>query len=703
MIRRVKKKSNPNINLRFNLLSVFVYLIGIVLIIQLFNLQIVNGAKYREQSNTRLTRETVQEVARGNILDRAGNILVGSNMKFGLELYKTKIDSETLNNSIFNIIRVLEKFSVSYPNSFPISIDPFKFDYEGKKLKKWLKDENMDENMTAEEVFFKFKDRYKINRASIEETRKILGVRYEISKKGYSNTRAIKIAKNIPREAVAIFSENGDMFPGINITVEPERVYPKGSLASHILGYVSKIGEKEYNQKKDRYDQNDMIGKTGIEYVFEEFLKGKKGIKQIDMAVDGTITGEYIAKEAIAGSDIVLTIDANLQKVTEDAIKANMEKIRRGGFGKVYDAISESCIVMDVKTGQILAMASYPDYNPSDFVGGISTENWNKYMNDRGKPLVNKNIQTSYSPGSIFKMITAIAGLESGAITPSTKINDTGYYRKYEKYGTVMSCWLHSGHGWLDVVGAIEKSCNYFFYETADRMQIDTLNKYSRYFGLGEKTGVELQDETAGVLASKETKKKLHPNEATWGPGDTLNAAIGQGDNEFSPLQMAKYISMIANGGKPIDVSVIKTIRNSNGIEESRQNINKFINAKLGIEEKEIEDVSINEKNMKVVLEGMKSVTEEGGTASSIFRNFQIPVGGKTGSAEAPGNKVNAWFAGFAPFDNPEIAVVVMAENGGHGYYTAEAVREIMQEYFGMNVNNVSEDVTEIPYVEIFR
>ena len=303
-------------------------------------------------------------------------------------------------------------------------------------------------------------------------------------------------------------------------------------------------------------------------------------------------------------------------------------------------------------------------------------------------------------------MVTAIAGLESGAINANTKINDTGVYTKYEKYGTKMNCWYytdyHRGHGWLDVVGAIEKSCNYFFYETADRMGIDILDKYAQYFGLGTKTGVELQDETSGVLASKESKAKLHPNESAWGPGDTLNAAIGQGDNEFSPVQMAKYISMLANGGKTIDVSIVKTIRKADGTEESRSNINQYINQKLGLTYSENEDITINQQNLKVVLEGMRSVTEEG-TASSIFQGFEIAVGGKTGSAEAPGNKVNAWFAGFAPFDDPEIAVVVMAENGGHGYYTAEAVKEIMREYFGMNIKNVSEDVTAIPYTESMR
>ena len=708
MIRRVGgiKKNNANTNLRFNVMTIITYLVGIVLLMQLFNLQIVHGAEYREESNTRLTRESVLEATRGNIMDKSGNVLVSSTTKFGLELYKSKIDTDDLNNTILNMINVLEKYNVSYPDSFPIKMDPFEFTLSGEDLSNWKRSNNLAEDITAEQAFFKMKEKYKINKADNVETRKIMAIRYEIVQKGYSSTKAVTISNDIPREAVAEFSENSEKFPGINIFVKPERTYTKGTLASHILGYASKISSDEYKTRKDTYDQNDMIGKTGIEYVFEEYLKGKKGVKQIDMAVDGTITGEYTSEEAVPGSDVVLTIDANLQKVTEDALAANMQKIRSGGFGKAYNAISESCVVMNVKTGEILAMASYPGYNPSDFIGGISTEKWNSYINDVSKPLVNKAIQTSYSPGSIFKMVTAIAGLESGVITPKTVINDTGVYTKYEKYGTRMNCWYytdyHRGHGPLNVIGAIEKSCNYFFYETADRMQIDTLDKYAKYFGLGNKTGVELRDETSGVLASKETKAKMHPDASYWAPGDTLNAAIGQGDNEFSPLQMAKYISMLANGGNKIDVSIIKTIRKADGTEESRDNIRNFVKQKLGLSDGNTEDLNINKDNLQVVLEGMRSVTEEG-TAASIFKDFEIAVGGKTGSAEAPGNKVNAWFAGFAPFDNPEIAVVVMAENGGHGYYTADAVKQIMREYFGMNLQSVTEDVTATPYTEEIR
>lgn len=707
MIGRSWKK--PNINLRFNLLVVFTYIAGIILIVRLFNLQIVHGAEYREESNTRLTRETTVEAARGAILDRTGTTLVSSNMTFSLELYKTKIDNNGLNDSILNIIQVLEKYDISYPDSLPITINPYNYTISENTLAKWKKSNNLDENATAEEAFEKLKNKYEItNTNNLEEIRKIMRIRYEISQKGYSSTKSITLASGLPREAVAEFSESSSKFPGINIVVDPAREYTSGTLAAHILGYASQISSEEYQSRKDTYTQNDIIGKTGIEAVFEEFLKGKNGTKQIDMDVDGTITGEYTSKEAVAGSDIVLTIDANLQKVTEDALAANIQKISSGGFGKRYDARAGACVVMNVNSGEILAMASYPTYNPADFVGGISTENWNKYNNDTSHPLVDKAIQNSYSPGSTFKMITAIAGLESGVINTNTTINDTGRYTKYRDYQPV--CWYytdyHRGHGSLNVSGAIEKSCNFFFYETGDRMGIDTLAKYAKYFGLGTKTGIELQGETSGQLASKETKSKLRPNssDGNWNPGDTLQASIGQGDNEFSPLQMAKYISILANGGNKIEPTIIKTIRNANGSESSKEDIKKFVNNKLGIQEEETEDLQIQQKNLDAVLKGMESVTQDSeGTAYVRFKDFGISVGGKTGSAEAPGNKVNAWFVGFAPFENPEIAIVVMVENGGHGNYTAEVVRDIMEEYFGMNTQTVEEDMSAKPYTQIMN
>lgn len=702
-----KGTKNVNTNLRFNVLTVGIYIIGVILIVKLFSLQIVHGAEYREQSNTRLTRESVLEASRGAILDKTGATLVTSTMDFSLEMYKSKVDTDTLNTYILNMIQILEKYNVSYVDSFPINIETFKFTISDETLKKWKKSNNLDENITAEEAFYKFRNKYGIqNTNDITEIRKIIAIRYELAQKGYSSTKAVTIAKNIPREAVAEFSESSDKFTGINIVVQPVRQYTSGSLASHILGYASQINSKEYETRKDTYSQNDIIGKTGIEGVFEEYLKGKNGTKQIDMDVDGSTTAEYISKEAVAGSDIVLTIDANLQKITEEALAANIQKIASGGFGRAYDAKAGACVVMNVNSGEILAMASYPDYNPADFVGGISQEAWNNYTNNEAKPLVDKAIQNSYSPGSTFKMVTAIAGLESGAINLNTKINDTGIYTKYSDYQP--KCWYytdyHRGHGYLDVSGAIEKSCNYFFYETSDRMGIDTLVRFAKYFGLGSKTRVELQYETAGVLASKATKAKLHPNESSWTAGNTLQAAIGQSDNEFSPVQMARYISMLANGGHKVNPTIVKTIRNADGSEVSREEINKFIKNKLGLEEDNSENIEINQSFLNAVLKGMQSVTSDtGGTAYVRFKDFNISVGGKTGSAEASGNKVHAWFVGFAPFENPEIAIVVMVENGGHGNYTAEVVRDIMEEYFGMNTQNVEEDMSAIPYVQILN
>ena len=704
MAKGINKKI---INFRYNIITIFTYLIGIILIVQLFNLQIVHGAKYREESNTRLTRESTLEATRGEILDRSGNVLVSSSQKFNLELYKSKIDTNALNDSILKIIQVLEKYNVSYVDSFPIKIDPFEYTIADTNLSNWKSNNGIDENATAEEAFYKFKDKYKIQNTDISEIRKIIAIRYAIVQEGYSSTKSLTIAKDIPREAVAEFSEEGDEFPGINISVQPVRQYKQGTLASHILGYASKIGSEEYQKKKDEYNQNDIIGKTGIEAVFEKYLKGKNGTKQIDMAVDGTITAEVVEKEAVAGSNVVLTIDSQLQKIAEEALKDNIEKIKNGGFGKSYDAKGGSCVVMNVKTGEVLAMASYPDYNPQSFADGISNEEWKSYNENKSYPLLNKCIQSAYEPGSIFKMVTAIAGLESGNISLTEKINDTGVYKKY---GAEWKCWYytdyHRGHGYLNVIGAIEKSCNFFFYETADRMGIDTLDKYATYFGLGRKTGIELPSETAGTLASKDYVKSI---KGSWNPGDTINAAIGQGYNKFTPLQMTKYISMIANGGNNVNVSIVKTIQNADGTEVSKDEINEYVKEKLGLTEENTENITLNKDYVNAVREGMKSVTSgESGTAYVRFKDFNIKVGGKTGSAEAGkdanGNDiVNAWFAAFAPYDDPEIAVVVMVENGGHGNYTAEAVRNIMAEYFGMNTQNVTEDMQAVSYTESMR
>ena len=692
MKQKIKKQ---NVNFRFNVLTVIVYIVGIILLVSLFNMQIVHGAEYRETSNTRLSRESTLEATRGDILDRSGNVLATNTTTFNISLYKTKSDNATLNNCILNLVNLLQKNNSSYPDNFPINANK-KYTISGNDLTKWLETYKLSSNTTEEEAISYFIKKYEITNSKWEDIRKILAIRYEITTKGYSNTKSLQISKNVPREVVAQISEKNEDYPGITITTDSERKYNYGSLASHILGYIGRITQSELeNSEQGTYENDDYVGKTGIESLFENYLKGTDGIEEIEMSVDGTVTGSTVTKDAIQGSSVVLTIDSKLQEVAEKALKNNIEKIRNGGFSKRYDADGGSVVVLNVNSGEVLAMASCPDYDPNVWVGGISQDDYNQIKENNA--LFNKSISGSYAPGSIYKMATAIAGLESGAVTRTEKINDTGVYYYG---GQAWKCWYytdyHRGHGYLNVAGAIQHSCNYFFYETARRMGIDTLDKYASYFGLGTKTGIELPSETSGTLASKEEKKD-------WVGGDVLNAAIGQGDNSFSPLQIAKYIAMVANGGNKINPTIIKTIMNADETEESSSQIRKFVNNKLGLSSDKGEDVKISKENINAVLSGMESVTsDEGGTAYSVFRNFNIKVGGKTGSAETTGNKVNAWFAGFAPYNDPEICVVVMVENGGHGFYTAEVAKKIIEEYFGMNIdsNEIQEDNSAERYTE---
>lgn len=688
-----------NTNLRYNLITILVYIVGIVLIVQLFNLQIVNGKEYRETSNTRLSRETVIKAARGSIKDRTGNLLVTTKMGFNIELYKTKINTTTLNKTILNTIKILENNNDKYINNLPISIEPFKFTIDDEESQvNWKKENDIKEDATPEQCFYELKEKYKIEQDNILETYKIMVVRYEISRNGYSSIRPVTIAKDVSRESAVKLGEQSIYFPGISATNEPMVSYPSGSLASHILGYVGNITETELDGREDTYGINDVIGKVGIQYVFEEYLRGKDGIKQLDMSVDGTITDEYITQEAVAGSDVILTIDANLQAATEKALANNIKKIASGGFSKRSDAKAGAAVVMNVKTGEILAMASYPDYEPELFVNGISQKKLDEY--NKGDNIFNRAISGVYAPGSTFKMITAIAGLETGVITPTEKINDIGVYKKAHE----PACWIWNSygmsHGWLNVTEAITHSCNYFFYEVGYRATIDNIAKYAKYYGLGEKTNVELPMEEKGIVATRDKAKERGDE---WQIGETLSAAIGQSYNSYTPIQMAKYISMLANGGEPIDVTIVKSINDVNGDQVSKEDITKFVNAKLGLTKEKKENLNIKKKNIDAILKGMKGVTsEEGGTAYSTFANFNIELGGKTGSAQTDvQGKINGWFVGFAPYEEPEIAVVVLVENAGSGSYTAEVARDILQEYFGMNMEKVEEDLTAMPSTEI--
>lgn len=676
------KDNKPKVNfkLRYNVLLVFVYIVGITLLSRLFFLQIVKGKEYRETSNTRLTRESNIEAARGNILDKDGRVLATTQTGYSIELYKTKIDDETLNNTILKMIKLLEKNNDTYINNFPINSD-YKFNgISDEEISKWKKKYNITEEATAKDCAYRFRDKYSIENSDMNDVLKIIAIRYEISTKGYSSTRPIKIAENISKESAIQFNEQNADFPGINIITQPIRTYTSGSLAAHIVGYIGKIGDEEYKQKKDDgYGASDYLGRMGVEYSLENYLRGKNGKKQIDMSVDGTIEDEEIVQEAVAGDDVYLTIDANLQGRTEDIIREAVSDLRSQNKKSAFGA----AVLMNVNSGEILAMASYPTYKPEVFIGGINQDDW-KEINENNK-LYSRATQGSYAPGSTFKMVTAMAALESNVVKESEYVNDRGIY----PYAHHPVCWYytsyHRGHGNVNIKQALQKSCNYFFYEMGRRLGIDTIEKYAKYFGLGQKTGVELL-ETSGTLASKDTAKSKGRN---WYLSDTLSAAIGQSYNSFSPLQMARYVSMVANGGKRIDATIVKSIKDADGEEVSRDDLKKYINQLFNVSS-DSGDVEISEKNLNIVRSGMRMVTSAGGTAYGPFSSFGKSVAGKTGSAQAKATTdgsdiANGWFVGFTPYNDPEVAVVVILEDGSADSFGAKVARQILDVYYDNN------------------
>ena len=671
-------------------MTTIIYIVGIVLLIQLFNLQIIHGAEYRETSNSRLTRESIVKAARGSIKDRTGVDLVSTDTGYSVEIYSTKVDDEGLNSSIQKFIEILEKNEDEFVDNLPITVNPFAFkDESEEEQKSWKRNNDIDENFNAEQVFYYLKDKYKINIDDIELARKVMAVRYEITRNGYSSTRSVTIAKDISDVSAVQLREQNASLAGMNVVTEPTVSYKSGNLASHVLGYVGAINEEEYEKRKDTYRNDDIIGKSGVQKVFEEYLKGTDGVKQVDMTVDGAITSEYISEEAVSGSDVILTIDANLQKVAEEALEQNIKDIAAGKYGgEKHDADAGALVVMDVDTGEVLAMASYPNYNPERYSEEYSAD-------DNSGRYTNRAISSEQPPGSTFKMAVATAALAEGKITTSTRINDTGVY----PYGHHPACWYYrsyrTGHGYLNVTQAIKYSCNYFFYEMGYRLGIDKIAEYAQKFGLGKRTGIELEGEASGIVATPAYAESLGN---TWYLSDTLSAVIGQSYNNFTPIQMARYISMIANGGKNIDVSVIKSIVRPDGTEVKREEIEKFVKEKLGTENEVTEDIDISEENLEAVRKGMRGVTSEaGGTAYSTFSDFDIDIAGKTGSAQVivdGKEEAHGWFAGFAPYDDPEIAVIVLIEKANSGGYTAPTAKAIMKEYFGMNSEEVTEDKT---------
>lgn len=692
----------PNSKARFIILKLIIALMFVAVIWKLFDLQILKGEQYYEVANDRLTTNIVEKAPRGEIMDKYGTTLVSNKVGYSVVMQKTDLKDEEFNDVIKKLVDVLYSNQCEYYDNLPISFAPYKFQFEDEnedgsivdEREAWFAndirlDKNIDPNMSADEFMQKYKEKYHVsNFYSEDEQRRIVGIRYAAEAGGLSQTTLFTLADDISVEAVTQIKERQSEFKGIAVINDYIRQYDSPGLATHILGRIGKISAEEYDSNKDLgYGYNDMIGKQGIEKWGEQYLKGTDGTTGTTKEVNGKEITVFNDTDPIAGDYIMLTIDSDLQKVTEEALVKTIENIRNSSGVKEKDGAdcnAGSAVVIDVKTGDVLAGASCPTYDMSKF-----NEDYDILIENEAKPMWNRMVSGLYSPGSTFKPLTAIAALETGNVTTSEIIEDLGIYKFYNDYQP--TCWIwseyHSTHGKQNVSAAIENSCNYFFYEVGRRLGIDALNEYAKKFGLGVKTGIELSEETSGHMASPEYKKEVVSNvtSSDWYGGDTLQAAIGQSYSLFTPVQLANYAATIANGGKRYKVNLVKSIRSS--IDGSV--IKEF-------EPEIVENVDMDKKVINAVQQGMKRVVDEG-SASVAFANYGVQVGGKTGTAQVGNGSNNAVFIAYAPFDDPQIAVSVVLEHGVRGVNATQVAKEIFDEYFDLKETQETTVPTEEP------
>jgi len=686
------KKIKAFFNNRILVIKVTLIIVASLIMFRLIDLQVVNGQEYREQSEKKMLRATVIEAPRGEIYDRNGIVLATNKLAYDVVMYKVGLEEEELNKTILKVINILEKNNDELYTTFPM--DNINEGFYTKAQKDNLCElYGIDSDMSDKQILEYLYDKYNLNTLPLKDNEKleIVKVRYELATNVFSLFSSVTLAKDVSYESMAIIEEAKQELLGIEINVNSKRYYPYGTIASHLLGYVSSINSEEYAKLKDEgYQYNSNIGKMGIETTMERYLKGENGIRRTEVDSSGEMASEYVYKEATSGNNVTLTIDYRLQNVAEKNLKKVINNIATGakGYVKQKGANAGAVVALDVNSGEVLAMASYPTFNPNDFVSGIKYSKWKKISQDTTKPMFNRVISGTYSPGSTFKMLSALAGLDSKVVTINEKIKDNGRY----EYGNHPMCWVYSyygrTHGYLNVTGAIKVSCNCYFYELGRRMGIENLVKYAKMFGLGSKTGIELYGEASGIIAGNDKN-------IDWYLGDTLSAVIGQSYNSYTPIQLANYISTLANGGALNKVSVIKNvITNENeSIPEKEVTSHveeitgyKFISSKL----------ELNNKHVDAVVEGMKSVTsEQGGTSYIVFKNSDIEVAGKTGTAQVSSGTPNGIFVGFAPIQNPQIAVVAIVEHGDSGSAVANIVKPILEEYFNISKegNTTSENI----------
>ncbi len=631
----------------------------------LYDAQILHGGENRAKSiSSNAASETVT-ASRGIITDRNGKVLVSNRLAYTLVFDRSGFDDDAaLNAAILRLVQLCEETGTGWNDTLPIGRVGNFLRYSNARSEtfdKFIEKNDLTSGASGRQLLSELRELYHVDESLSErEARLIVGVRYELhSRDSYT------FAEDVSTEVLSLITDG--RYEGVTIRTASARVY-NTALAAHILGTIGPIWQEEWSSSEDTgyvgyadkgYSMNDLVGKDGVEKAFESYLRGMDGRRLITTDETGKITGELYTREPQPGGTVALTLDIDLQADVEAALAETIS----GMIDKDSNERGGAAAVVSVGTGEVLALASYPTYDLSTF-----NEDYDELVNDQRLPMFNRATQGIYAPGSTFKMVTAVAALESGIITPSSIIQDRGIYTYYKDPQPM--CWIYSQtgstHGRINVSQAITDSCNYFFYEVGRLTGIRTLDSYASQFGLGQSTGIEIGD-SSGVLASPEWAES-HDQE--WTDGQTITAAIGQSYNLFTPLQLANYVATLVGGGDHYQAHLLK-------------NVKAYDNSRLlyMYDDEPMNTVEISDSTLSAVTRGMHELTVSGSVAYA-FENCVVSAGAKTGSAQVGTDIANGVFVAYAPYEKPEIAVAIVIEKGGSGAALANTAVEIINSWF---------------------
>lgn len=690
------------------LLGLFAFIM-VLYAMRLFNLQIIS-TDGNTDNTTYYTTVTTVRAARGDILDRNGKVLVGNRASYDLVFNHFVIKSaDNRNEYLYTLLKKCEELGVEHQDHLPVTMTrPFEYtlsDYSTAwqgYYQNYMSDRSWDPDVTAPLLIEKMRELYKIPAGwTEEEARAVIGLRYEFDLRGVTKLPSYVFISDVDSENLAAILELNT--PGLMVESSTVREYHT-TYGAHILGYMGAMTDAEWQEnQKLGYSMDADVGKSGFEQAFETYLHGIDGQRLDKVTKEGTIVSQqYLeGKEPVAGNNVETTIDIDLQKVAEDALAKRMKEltdpnINTGGEGEGIDAQGAAVVVMKVKTGEILACASYPTFNLATM-----KEDWDAINSDDLKPLFNRAFGATYAPGSTYKMCTLVAAMENvygptnpkagqPIYAPGETIYDTGVFSHDDFPDFHPTCLFYSSsygsHGDLTAQDALKVSCNLFFYELGYRMTIDMMDDTAKGFGLGEPTGIELT-EKVGWRANEASKKASYKNsaDAAWNGGDRVLCAIGQSENRFTPLQLAVYTCTLANQGTRYRATFLNRVTSS----DYRTLV--YSNSPEVVSKMNISDTTYN-----TYVDGMRRVvTMIGGTATTCFGgpkdedNTQWPskitVCAKTGTAQhSSGGSDHGVFVCFAPMEDPQVAIAIFGEKTAHGSSMAPVAEPILKAYFEM-------------------